>query len=66
MIYYNLVSSVDGKNGTVFQAYKTKSSAFKNANKRFNSGVYKRVFIWIENTENPKENAVIFELKQDG
>lgn len=58
MIYYHVVSCVNNE-GTVFQAYKNKSNAIKNALKRFNSGCYKRVFVWVEDENKTPGNAVI-------
>lgn len=58
MIYYHVVSCVNN-DGTVFQAYRNKRNAMKAALKRFESGCYKRVFVWVENTERKPGNAQI-------
>lgn len=62
MIYYNVVSCVNGTTGTVFQAYKTKTSAIKNAYKRLESGCYNCVFVWVDDIEHPKNNKMLLEL----
>lgn len=63
MVYYKVVSCVNGTTGTVFQAYKTKAGAIKNAYKRFKSGCYDCVMVWVENTEQPKSNTMLLVLK---
>lgn len=65
MIYYNVVSCVNGTMGTAFQAYKTKASAIKNAYKRIKSGCYNCVLVWVENTEQPKSNTMLLDLWRD-
>lgn len=60
MIYYRVVSCVNN-DGTVFQTYRNKRNAIKTALKRFESGCYKRVFVWVENTERKPGNAQILE-----
>lgn len=60
MIYYHVVSCVNN-DGTVFQTYRNKRNAIKTALKRFESGCYKRVFVWVENTERKPGNAQILE-----
>lgn len=64
MIYYVVVSCVNGATGTVFQAYKTKAGAIKNAYKRLKSGCYNCVMIRIKNTEQPKSNTVLLDLRR--
>ena len=64
MIYYHVISCVNGTEGTVFQAYKTKASAIKNAYKRFKSSCYNCVLVWIENTEHPENNKMLLELRR--
>lgn len=60
MIYYHVVSCVNN-DGTVFQMYRNKRNARKTALKQFESGCYKRVYIWVENTECKPGNAQILE-----
>lgn len=64
MVYYKVVSCVNGTTGTVFQAYKTKASAIKNAYMRLKSGCYNCVRIWVENTEQPKSNTILLDLRR--
>lgn len=58
MIFYHVVSCVNN-DGTVFQMYRDERNATKTALKRFKSGCYKRVFIWVENAERKPGNAQI-------
>lgn len=63
MIYYHVVSCVNN-DGTVFQTYKNKRNALKAALKRFESGCYKRVFVWVEDTEKaPGKSLILKDFK---
>lgn len=64
MICYVVISCVNGTTETVFQAYKTKAGAIKNAYKRLKSGCYNCVMVWIKNTEQPKSNAMLLDLRR--
>lgn len=65
MILWHVTSCVNGTAGTVFQAYKTKASAIKNAYKRIKSGCYNCVMVWTENTDEPTENKMYLNLWRD-
>lgn len=63
MILYNVDSYIgNNKYPTVAQCYKTKAGAINAFNKRNVGGVYDRIVLWKEDTENKDHRMVLMEV----
>ena len=63
MILYNVDSYIgNNKYPNVAQCYKTKSGAINAFNKRNASGVYDRIVLWKEDTEDKYHGMILMEV----